>query len=132
MASGGLKITPTAWICDGERVAVEADSHMKLQDGREYRNQYHFSIQLRDGKICRIREYMDTAHVAALSASRGRWRMNSTSGPTATPNAASASAGPLQGVKVLELGSLIAGPYASALLAQFGAEVIKIEPPGRR
>jgi len=36
---------------------------------------------------------------------------------------------PLAGVKVLELGSLIAGPYASALLAQFGAEVIKIEPP---
>jgi formyl-CoA transferase len=37
---------------------------------------------------------------------------------------------PLAGVKVLELGALIAGPYASALLAQFGAEVIKIEPPG--
>ena len=36
---------------------------------------------------------------------------------------------PLRGVKVLELGSLIAGPYASALLAQFGAEVIKVEPP---
>lgn len=35
----------------------------------------------------------------------------------------------LSGIKVLELGSLIAGPYASALLAQFGAEVIKIEPP---
>jgi crotonobetainyl-CoA:carnitine CoA-transferase CaiB-like acyl-CoA transferase len=36
---------------------------------------------------------------------------------------------PLAGVKVLELGSLIAGPYAAALLAQFGAEVIKVEPP---
>ena len=36
---------------------------------------------------------------------------------------------PLKGIKVLELGSLIAGPYASALLAQFGAEVIKVEPP---
>ena len=36
---------------------------------------------------------------------------------------------PLKGVKVLELGSLIAGPYASALLAQFGTEVIKVEPP---
>ena len=38
--------------------------------------------------------------------------------------------GPLAGVRVLEMGSLIAGPYAGALLAQFGAEVIKIEPPG--
>ena len=37
--------------------------------------------------------------------------------------------GPLTGVKVIEMGSLIAGPYAGALLAQFGADVIKIEPP---
>lgn len=37
---------------------------------------------------------------------------------------------PLQGVRVLELGSLIAGPYAASILAQFGAEVIKVEPPG--
>ena len=35
----------------------------------------------------------------------------------------------LQGIKVLEIGSLIAGPYAASLLAQFGAEVIKIESP---
>ena len=41
-----------------------------------------------------------------------------------------ASSGPLSGVKVIELGSLIAGPYAAAVLAQFGAEVIKIEQPG--
>lgn len=37
---------------------------------------------------------------------------------------------PLKGVRVLELGSLIAGPYAGSILAQFGAEVIKVEPPG--
>jgi formyl-CoA transferase len=37
---------------------------------------------------------------------------------------------PLQGVKAVELGGLVAGPYASAVLAQFGAEVIKIETPG--
>jgi len=37
---------------------------------------------------------------------------------------------PLKGVKVVELGTLIAGPYAGALLAQFGAEVIKVESPG--
>ncbi len=39
-------------------------------------------------------------------------------------------AGPLAGLKVLELGQLIAGPFAAKSLADFGAEVIKIEPPG--
>lgn len=42
----------------------------------------------------------------------------------------SASTGPLAGLKVLELGQLIAGPFAAKTLADFGAEVIKIEPPG--
>lgn len=36
---------------------------------------------------------------------------------------------PLRGVRVLEMGTLIAGPFAARLLAEFGAEVIKIEPP---
>ena len=36
----------------------------------------------------------------------------------------------LQGPKVLEMGQLIAGPFASKMLGEFGAEVIKIEPPG--
>jgi len=38
---------------------------------------------------------------------------------------------PLDGVRVLELGQLIAGPFAAKMLAEFGAEVIKIEPPGK-
>ena len=37
---------------------------------------------------------------------------------------------PLQGVRVIELGGLIAGPYAASLFAQFGADVIKVEAPG--
>ncbi|CAJ3342302.1 CaiB/BaiF CoA transferase family protein [Burkholderia pseudomallei] len=41
----------------------------------------------------------------------------------------SATPGPLAGVKVLELGTLIAGPFAARLLAEFGAQVIKIEDP---
>jgi crotonobetainyl-CoA:carnitine CoA-transferase CaiB-like acyl-CoA transferase len=38
-------------------------------------------------------------------------------------------AGPLDGVKVLDLASYIAGPFACGLLADLGAEVIKVEPP---
>lgn len=40
------------------------------------------------------------------------------------------SPGALAGLKVVELGQLIAGPFAAKTLADFGAEVIKIEPPG--
>jgi len=45
--------------------------------------------------------------------------------------ASAASAGPLQGVRIIELGQLIAGPFCGKTLADFGAEVIKIEPPGK-
>ncbi len=37
---------------------------------------------------------------------------------------------PLQDLKVIEMGQLIAGPFASKLLGEFGADVLKIEPPG--
>jgi formyl-CoA transferase len=43
--------------------------------------------------------------------------------------ASSTNARPLAGLKVLELGQLIAGPFAGKILAEFGAEVIKIESP---
>jgi formyl-CoA transferase len=40
------------------------------------------------------------------------------------------ASGPLTGLKVLELGQLIAGPFAAKTLADFGADVVKIETPG--
>lgn len=41
-----------------------------------------------------------------------------------------AAPGPLAGLKVLELGQLIAGPFAAKTLADFGADIIKVETPG--
>lgn len=45
------------------------------------------------------------------------------------PNA-DGQTGPLVGIRVLELGSLLAGPFVGRLLGDFGAEIIKAEPPG--
>ena len=49
-------------------------------------------------------------------------------GPDATPNTIPTR--PLQGMRVLELGQLVAGPFAGSILGYFGAEVIKVETPG--
>ncbi len=50
--------------------------------------------------------------------------------PASESTAAALRVGPLAGLKVVELGQLIAGPFAAKTLGDFGAEVIKIEPPG--
>jgi formyl-CoA transferase len=48
-----------------------------------------------------------------------------------TPDAHSPGSGPLTGLKVLEFAQIIAGPLAGTLMADLGAEVIHVEPPGR-
>ncbi len=37
---------------------------------------------------------------------------------------------PLDGIRILEVGQLLAGPFTGSMLGYYGAEVIKVEPPG--
>jgi hypothetical protein len=59
---GALRISPTSMIGEGDKVAVEAESFAELLNGRVYKNQYHFLFEVADGKILRVKEYMDTQH----------------------------------------------------------------------
>ncbi len=47
-----------------------------------------------------------------------------------TPDDRAGRARPLAGLRVLEMGALIAGPFCAKILAEFGADVVKLEPPG--
>ena len=61
----GLRMTVRGMIAEGDRVAAEVTSRGELHGGKVYANEYHFALTLRDGKITRVREYMDTKHVEA-------------------------------------------------------------------
>ena len=51
--------------------------------------------------------------------------------PDAAVGAPVENTGPLKGLKVVEMGQLIAGPFCGQLLGDMGADVVKIEPPGK-
>ena len=59
---GGLRMSVKGLIAEGDLVAAEVESEGDLKNGRRYRQQYHFVLQFRDGKICAVREYLDTQH----------------------------------------------------------------------
>ena len=57
--------------------------------------------------------------------------MSEASAGAATRERDTSGPGPLAGVRVVELGMLLAGPFTGRLLGDMGAEVIKVEPPGQ-
>ena len=60
--AGGLHMRVSSSIAEGDRVALEVTSSGDLKNGRRYRQEYHFLIEFRDGRICAVREYLDTQH----------------------------------------------------------------------
>ena len=63
---GDPKVHVKAIFSDGDMVAVESWSSGEVADGREYRNDYAWIFRLKDGKIARLHEYMDSHYVARL------------------------------------------------------------------
>ena len=63
---GGLKMKVKSAIAEGDKVALEAESEGDLTNGNLYRQQYHFLVEFRDGKISAVREYLDTQHAHAV------------------------------------------------------------------
>ena len=59
---GPIRLVPHAFTIDGDRVAVETESHAQLLNGRVYNNLYHFLFILKDEKILRVKECLDTMH----------------------------------------------------------------------
>jgi uncharacterized protein len=59
---GPLTIKTTGVTAEGDRVAVEAESHAKMKNGKVYQNKYHFLLVIREGKIQAVKEYLDTTH----------------------------------------------------------------------
>ena len=66
--AGGLLFTVLGMTAEGNRVAVEAESEGRHASGKTYRNQYHFLFELQNGKILRMKEYLDTLHASEVLA----------------------------------------------------------------
>jgi ketosteroid isomerase-like protein len=56
----GLKSEIRKVHCDGDTVVVELTNRGKVRNGKQYENEYCFVFELEEGKIRRIREYVDT------------------------------------------------------------------------
>lgn len=59
----GFRMTICEMISENNRVAAQVQGYGKLKNGAIYDNLYHFLFEIRDRKIVRVQEYMDTKHV---------------------------------------------------------------------
>jgi ketosteroid isomerase-like protein len=57
-----MKIDISSMVAEGDRVCVEMTLEARTARGEEYLNHYHFAFRLRDGRICEVREHVDTLY----------------------------------------------------------------------
>jgi uncharacterized protein len=67
--AGDPKTTVDRMVSTGDTVMCESRGMGTLQDGRKYNNRYAWSVDIKDGKIFAIREYMDSHYVVTLFGS---------------------------------------------------------------
>ena len=63
--TNGIAFTIVEMTAEDDRVAAEPTGAGEMVDGSPYNNVYHMLFYLRGGKICRVKEYMDTRLVDA-------------------------------------------------------------------
>ena len=59
----GLEFTALGMVAEGDKVAVEAVSTGEHVSGQVYSNEYHFLFEFHEGKLLKLKEYMDTERV---------------------------------------------------------------------
>jgi ketosteroid isomerase-like protein len=68
-APGSPKITLRSLVSKGNLVMMETHGGGQLADGRSYDNQYVMALEVLDGKVVALREYMDSHYVNRLNLS---------------------------------------------------------------
>lgn len=63
---GDPKVHIDSIVSSGDKVMLETRGIGTLSDGREYNNLYAWAFELKDGKVWKIREYMDSAYISSL------------------------------------------------------------------
>ena len=60
ITKSGIEFKILNLTAEDDRVACEAQGFSTMINGKAYNNEYHFLFSFRDGKVCQVKEYLDT------------------------------------------------------------------------
>lgn len=69
---GDPKVVIDKLTCQGSRAVAETRGLGTFRDGRKYSNRYAFVLEIKDGKVYALREYMDSFYVHSLGVAPGQ------------------------------------------------------------